>query len=58
MTIYALGDTRPELRGNAWVAPDANVIGNVVLEEGSSVWFGCTLRGDNEVIHVIPADDW
>jgi carbonic anhydrase/acetyltransferase-like protein (isoleucine patch superfamily) len=28
------------------------VIGNVVLEDESSVWFGSTLRGDNEVIHV------
>ncbi len=52
MTLYALGDVSPTVDGDAWVAPDANVIGNVVLEAGSSVWFGCTLRGDNEVIHV------
>ncbi|MBM1312371.1 gamma carbonic anhydrase family protein [Sulfitobacter mediterraneus] len=52
MTLYALGDTRPTVDDDAWVAPDANVIGNVVLEAESSVWFGCTLRGDNEVIHV------
>ena len=52
MTLYALGDKTPNVHGNAWVAPDANVIGNVVLEDESSVWFGSTLRGDNEVIHV------
>ncbi|MFT6674380.1 MAG: carbonic anhydrase/acetyltransferase-like protein (isoleucine patch superfamily) [Sulfitobacter sp.] len=52
MTTYALGDLRPDVNAGAWVAPDANVIGNVVLEAGSSVWFGSTLRGDNEVIHV------
>ncbi|GLT09709.1 gamma carbonic anhydrase family protein [Sulfitobacter porphyrae] len=52
MTLYALGDKTPKVHGNAWVAPDANVIGNVVLEDESSVWFGSTLRGDNEVIHV------
>ncbi len=52
MTVYALGDKTPTIDTDAWVAPDANVIGNVVLEAGTSVWFGSTLRGDNEVIHV------
>lgn len=52
MTIYALADIKPQVDDAAWVAPDANVIGNVVLEAGSSVWFGSTLRGDNEVIYV------
>lgn len=52
MTLYALGDIRPTIEDSAWVAPDANVIGNVVLEANSSVWFCSTLRGDNEVIHV------
>ena len=52
MSVYALGDQTPTLDPDAWVAPDANVIGNVVLEAGTSVWFGSTLRGDNEVIHV------
>lgn len=52
MTIYALADITPRIDPTAWVAPDANVIGNVVLSEKSSVWFGCTLRGDNERITV------
>ncbi|MEP4194919.1 MAG: gamma carbonic anhydrase family protein [Aliishimia sp.] len=52
MTLYALGDMRPTCHVDSWVAPDANVIGNVVLEEGASVWFSSTLRGDNEVIQV------
>ncbi|MDX1781554.1 MAG: gamma carbonic anhydrase family protein, partial [Thalassovita sp.] len=54
MTLYALdgiSPTTPE-SGDFWVAPDANVIGNVVLEEAASVWFGCTLRGDNEEIRI------
>ena len=52
MTLYALdtlAPTTPE-NGDFWVAPDANVIGNVVLGAATSVWFGCTIRGDNEVI--------
>lgn len=52
MTLYALGGIAPQIEGSAWVAPDANVIGNVVLAAKSSVWFGCTLRGDNEPIEV------
>ena len=52
MTVYSLGDSKPTIDESAWIAPDANVIGNIVLEAKSSVWFGSTLRGDNEVIHV------
>jgi carbonic anhydrase/acetyltransferase-like protein (isoleucine patch superfamily) len=52
MTLYALGDIVPLLHPDTWVAPDANLIGNVVLEEGASVWFSATLRGDNEEIRI------
>ena len=54
MTLYALDGISPATpeNGDFWVAPDANVIGNVVLEEAASVWFGCTLRGDNEEIRI------
>lgn len=52
MTLYALDDVVPELAADCWVAPDANLIGRVVVEDGASVWFGCTLRGDNEEIRV------
>jgi carbonic anhydrase/acetyltransferase-like protein (isoleucine patch superfamily) len=50
--IYALDDHTPQLHPDTWVAPDANLIGKIVLEEGASVWFGATLRGDNEEIRV------
>ncbi len=52
MTIYALDGRAPEIAADTWVAPDANVIGQVRLEAGASVWFGATLRGDNELILV------
>ena len=54
MTLYALDDVAPQTPedGDFWVAPGAHVIGNVVLGSGSSVWFGSTLRGDNEVIRL------
>ncbi|SFA77422.1 Carbonic anhydrase or acetyltransferase, isoleucine patch superfamily [Poseidonocella pacifica] len=50
--IYALDDFMPELGEDTWVAPDANVIGQVRLLARASVWFGSTLRGDNEPIIV------
>lgn len=52
--IYTLGSLQPTLpaNGDFWVAPDANVVGNVILQSGTSVWFGATLRGDNEAISI------
>ena len=52
--IYALEGHTPMLDpdGTVWVAPDANVIGKVILESKSSVWFGTTIRADHEEIRV------
>ena len=52
--IYELDGISPDLPpiGEFWVAPDANLIGRVKLLAGTSVWFGATLRGDNELIEV------
>jgi carbonic anhydrase/acetyltransferase-like protein (isoleucine patch superfamily) len=50
--IYALDDIAPSIAPDAWVAPDANLIGKVAIEAGASVWFGACLRGDNEEIRV------
>src|SRR6266436_4604621 len=41
----------PTLHPSAWIAPGASVIGDVTLEEESSVWYGAVLRGDiNRII--------
>ena len=50
MAIYQFGDDTPELAPSAWVADSAQVIGRVRLAEGSSVWYGAVLRGDNDWI--------
>lgn len=54
MPIYALEDAAPELppEGEFWVAPNAILIGRVRLLKGASVWWGCVLRGDNDLITV------
>ncbi len=52
--LYCLGQNCPQLpaSGNFWMAPNACVIGNVILGEGASIWFGSILRADNEPIHI------
>ncbi len=50
MAIYQIGDDAPELSPTAWVADSAQVIGRVRMGEGSSVWYGAVLRGDNDWI--------
>lgn len=52
MTLFTLGDRIPQIHQDTWVAPDANLIGKVVLEEAASVWFGTTIRADHEEIRV------
>ncbi len=54
MPIYAIAGRTPTLpaAGRCWIAPDAHVIGDVVLGEDVSVWFGAVLRGDNHRIEV------
>ena len=52
MALYKLGDMFPRVAASAYVAPTAAVIGNAVLAEDSSVWFGATVRGDNETISI------
>jgi carbonic anhydrase/acetyltransferase-like protein (isoleucine patch superfamily) len=48
--IYSLNSVQPELRAGSYVAPSAEVIGSVVLQEGASVWFQAVVRGDTDLI--------
>ncbi len=52
MAVYRLDTHIPERHETCWVAENAAVIGNVVMAEGSSVWFGATVRGDNDPITI------
>ena len=46
MSVAAFRGIAPRLASGVFIAPSATVIGNVVLAEDSSVWFGSVLRGD------------
>ena len=54
MAIYELDGIRPTLpsSGNYWVAGNAQVMGNVIFKENASVWYGATVRGDNDPITI------
>ena len=54
MPFYALGDVTPVFpdSGAYWVAPNAQLMGAIVLKENASVWFNAVLRGDNEPITI------
>ncbi len=52
MTLYNFGNARPRVADTAFIAPGAQVIGDVVIGENSSIWYNCVLRGDIERISV------
>src|SRR3954467_6950964 len=54
MSVYNLGGVAPELpeEDEYWIAPNAAVIGRVILKKNASVWWGATLRGDNDPITI------
>lgn len=54
MPLFALGDIAPELPANGqyWIAPDATVVGRIIVGEDVGIWFKAVLRGDNEPITI------
>ena len=46
-TILDFEGISPRIHAEAWIAPTAAIIGNVVIERGATVWFGAVIRGDN-----------
>jgi carbonic anhydrase/acetyltransferase-like protein (isoleucine patch superfamily) len=50
--IYALGDKKPVLLGNNYIAPTATVIGDVVIGRNASVWWSVVIRGDNDGVTI------
>ena len=52
MPIYALGDLAPSIDPEAYVHPDAVVIGDVRIAAFASVWPGAVLRGDTSWIEI------
>jgi carbonic anhydrase/acetyltransferase-like protein (isoleucine patch superfamily) len=52
MAIYQLGDLVPSIHPDAYISPEATIIGNVTIGAFSSVWPGVVIRGDNDSITI------
>ena len=52
MPIYQLDNKTPQIAPDAWLADTAQVMGDVHLGAGVSVWFNTVLRGDNDPITI------
>lgn len=53
MSVFSLGERKVVFRGEEWfVAPNATLIGSVVVENQASVWFNVVVRGDNDLITI------
>ena len=51
--IYKIGSRQLEMRGEGhWIADNATVIGSVIMEANTSIWFNAVLRADNDVIEI------
>jgi len=69
MPLFSFEGKAPRVHPTAFIAPTATLIGDVVVEERASVWYGAVLRGDfnpivvraganvqdNAVLHTTPA---
>ena len=52
MSIFSLEDRQPVIDQSVFIAPTANIIGDVIIGKNSSVWFNCVLRGDADSITI------
>jgi carbonic anhydrase/acetyltransferase-like protein (isoleucine patch superfamily) len=50
--IRAYNGVSPRIANDAFIAEDAVIIGDVVIESGASIWYGCILRGDVNYIRI------
>ncbi|HEX6030668.1 MAG TPA: gamma carbonic anhydrase family protein, partial [Tepidiformaceae bacterium] len=54
MPIYAVGNKVPRIHPSAFIAPTASIVGDVVIHENASVWYGAVVRGDTSYAVVGP----
>lgn len=53
-SVFPLGPRVPNIADDAWVAPNATVIGDVDIIDGATVWYGAVVRGDLNNIRIGP----
>jgi len=51
-TILPFRGISPDIAGDAFIAPNVSIIGDVRIGAGSSIWYGCTVRGDVNKVRI------
>ena len=46
MPLFAFEGLSPQVHGRAFIAPTATLVGDVIVEDGASVWYGAIVRAD------------
>lgn len=54
MPLFAYRGKFPTIAEDAWIAPTASIVGDVVVEAGTSIWFNATVRGDTSYVRIGP----
>lgn len=52
--VFEFEGKRPVIHPDAWIAPTATVIGDVVVEAGASIWYGAVVRADVSPVRIGP----
>jgi len=52
--IIEYNGKRPQIADDAFIAPTATIVGDVIIEAGANIWFGVVLRGDEDQIVIGP----
>jgi carbonic anhydrase/acetyltransferase-like protein (isoleucine patch superfamily) len=52
MPVFSFGELTPDIDPTAWIADNAMLVGNIVLKQDASVWYGCVLRSEFEAITI------
>jgi carbonic anhydrase/acetyltransferase-like protein (isoleucine patch superfamily) len=52
MPLFELDGKRPQVSADAFIAPTATLIGDVIVEAGASVWYNAVIRADYSTIYI------
>ena len=52
MSIIDYGDKKPRVHPSVFLAPGSFVIGEVTIEEGTGIWIGAVVRGDDDTVEI------
>lgn len=50
--LHEFNGKKPQLHSSVYVAPGAQLIGQIIADENATIWFNAVLRGDNEAIEI------